>query len=170
MWRQRLCVTLGVVTVLTGCAANRIGAPAKTIGGSVATFQEYLSKFQDTLTEEQAYQRLSIAGSTASRDLDLAWTKQLQAEWTIASAKRGTDMFSLLQSQGKDEVTPLLAPATSATPPASISLPVDKLVIVATTMKQISKGQSTKASFEDLVNSIQNQAKTKAEQPAAPKK
>lgn len=80
-----------------------------------------------------------------------------------ASAKRGTDMLSVLQSQGKDEVAPSLAPATSAAPRASISLAIAKLVIVATTMKQISKGQSTKASFEELVNSIGYQAKTKLE-------
>jgi hypothetical protein len=163
MWKQRMCVTLGVMTVLIGCAENRIGAPAKTIGDSVATFQGYLSKFQDALGEEQDYQRLSIAGTTASRDLDLAWTQQLQVEWTIASAERGTNIFSLLQSEGKDEVTHLLAPASPAAPPASLSLAVDKLVIVATTMKQISHGQSTKASFQEFVNSA-------TEQPAAPNK
>ncbi len=171
MWKQRMCFALGFVTVLAGCAADRIGAPAKSIGSSVTTFQGYLSTFQDSLADEQDFERATIASTTAERDLDVAWTKQMQVEWMIASAKRGSDIFTMLQSQGKDEVAPLLAPTTSAAPPAPISLPVDKLVTVATTMKQLSKGQSTKASFEELVNSIE-QAKTKSQTapPSAPNK
>jgi Sec-independent protein translocase protein TatA len=171
MWIQGICAILGLITVLTGCAANRIGAPAKTLGASVATFQGRLSRFQDALKYEQDDERASIAETVAQRDYDIAWTKQLQAEWTIATAKPGTDMFSLLQSQGKDEVALLLAPTTSAALPASL-LPIDKLAIVATTMKQISKGHGTKASFGELVNSIGYQAKTKpeTEQATAPNK
>src|SRR5216683_60161 len=99
MWKQRMCFALGFVTVLAGCAADRIGAPAKSIGSSVTTFQGYLSTFQDSLADEQDFERATIAITTAERDLDVAWTKQMQVEWMIASAKRGSDIFTMLQSQ-----------------------------------------------------------------------
>jgi hypothetical protein len=170
MRRQHLCVTLGLVTVLTGCAADRISTPAKAIGNDVATFQGSLSKLQDNLNHEQDDERGTIAGTAARRDLAVAATKQMQVEWMIANAKSGTDIFVPLQSQGKNEVTPLLATATSAAPPGSISFPIDKLGSVVTTMDQLSKGQSSQAGLEFLVNygiAVNKQLKTIEDQAKA---
>jgi hypothetical protein len=185
MRRRYLGVTLGfVTTVLAGCAADRISAPAKSIGNDVATFQGSLSTLQDNLNHEQDDERGTIAGTTARCDLAVASTKQMQIEWIIASAKSGTDIFAPLQSQGKDEVTPLLAPSMSAATPASISFPVDKLGAVSLTMDQLSKGQSSQADLKFLVNygiavnkqlkTIEDQAKAKPQTvtpaPTTPKK
>jgi hypothetical protein len=169
MWKPCLCVTLGLVT-LAGCAADRISTPAKAIGTDVATFQGSLSTFQDNLKREQDDERGTIAGTSARRDLAVAAARQMQVEWMIANAKSGTDVFVLLQSEGRNEVTPLLAPATPAALPASISFPVDQLGGVAKTMDQLSRGQSTEAEVEFLVNygiAVNQQLKTIEDQAKA---
>jgi hypothetical protein len=171
-------IVISIINLLGGCAADRISGSAKTIGDEIATYQGSLSSFQDSLKIDQDDGHARIVGTNARRDVVTDVSTSMQVEWMIANAKNATDIFSPLQKQGNDEVSQLLAPATSSVSPASVTFPIDKLGSVAKTMDDLSKGKSTQDNIKFLVNygktvnkqikALDAQAKKSAETPAQP--
>lgn len=169
---------ISIVNLLGGCAADRISDPAKTIGDEIATYQGSLSLFQDSLKINQDNEYARIVGTNARRDVVTDVNASMQVEWVIANAKSAPEIFAPLQKQGNDEVSRLLAPATSSVLPASVTFPIDKLGSVAKTMDDLSKGQSTQDNIKFLVNygktaneqikALNDQAKKSAQTPAQP--
>jgi hypothetical protein len=170
--RTLICFSSALL-LLAGCAATRVSGPAKTIGAEVSKFHADLSSFQDDMKTLQDDEQTRMVGTAARRDLAISATKQLQVEWAIIHAKSEAEMFTVLQTQGHDEMARLTAQATPAPKTQAVALPLDKLAAVAATLDQLSKPSGVQANLEFLINygievnkqlqSIEDQAKKKAQ-------
>ena len=159
---KRLLYLVCSISLLAGCAADRINGSAKTIGTEVSKFQGELSSFQDGMKILQDDEQARIAGTNTRRDFAISSSRQLQVEWSITRAKSELEVFSALQSQGHDETARLTAPAVPASKSTPVTLPLGKLGAVAATMDGISKPPGTKADLEFLLNyakDVNNQLK-----------
>jgi len=137
--------------LLSGCATDRVVAPAKAVAPVVSGMQADLSRFDTEVKTLQSGEASLTASNNLVRDLAAASTRQTETAWQVAESSGTTEAFKVLQDQANAEVAALLVPSVQPASAPSATMPLDKLGSVSTTLNQLSKTPNAKAELQSLI-------------------
>jgi hypothetical protein len=156
MVRIRLGCLSAAFVLSSGCAAQRVAAPAQSIASAVAAFQADLSRFQETTHTVQATEAFLAQGNDRQRQIALLALDQKRTEAALTQAPGFPEMLTILQTQANTRVAPLITPPQDTVGPASAAVPVEKLSTVTKLVQQIAKPPGTKENLQALVDFAKN--------------
>lgn len=164
---------LVLVTVISGCASDRLAGPAATVSADVKSLQGELTNYQDRVGRWQSASTVRTTAYTTTMGITDAYTRQMQAQWALEGNTDASSLFVTLQGQGANAVAAWnsAAPTAAASSPAA-DPPSVKVVAVVSILDQLAKPAGARADTVSGYNYVQGMAKdlnlAKAQAASAP--